>query len=93
MMTTATDASKTQAHGTEQVIRQIQSDAKRSMIAEVSEALHQQRAAVQSIARSLEDVSQGAESSSAAAGEVATLAARVRGLASALNASAGQFRV
>jgi len=94
-MTEATDASRTQAHEAEQVIRAIQSDAGRTatMIAEVSEALGGQRAAVQSIVRSLGDVARDTTSSRAAAGEVAALASRVRDLASALNTSAGQFRV
>jgi methyl-accepting chemotaxis protein len=94
-MTQATDASRTQAHEAEQVIRAIQSDAGRTanMIAEVSAALGEQRAAVQSIFRSLGDVARDTTSSRAAAGEVAALASQVRDLASALNTSAGQFRV
>ncbi|MEO8038732.1 MAG: methyl-accepting chemotaxis protein [Betaproteobacteria bacterium] len=93
-MSAATGASQGQAREAERVIREIQADSQRTaqMIAEVSTALIEQRAAVQSIAGSLEDVSRGAESSSAAAGEVSSLATRLQTLASSLNASAGQFR-
>ena len=94
-MTSVTDASQAGAKEAESVIIKIEEDAGRTarMITEVSEALIEQRSAVQSISRSLEGVSQSAESSSAAAAEVSSLATQVRDLAAALNASAGQFRI
>jgi methyl-accepting chemotaxis protein len=94
-MTAATDVSQSQAQEAEKVIRELREDAQHTaqMIAEVSEALREQRAAVHSIAHSLEDVSHGAESSSAAAGELSALATRLKDLASSLNGSAAQFQI
>lgn len=94
-MTTATDASQVGAREVEQVMRNVQSDAHATarMIAEVSQVLAEQRHAVQSITQSLERLSRGAEASSAAAGDVSTLAVELKDLASSLNTSTAHFRI
>jgi methyl-accepting chemotaxis protein len=63
------------------------------MIGEVSHALAEQRASVQAVAHSLEDMTRGTESSNAAAEEVSARATQLKELASSLNLSAAQFQV
>jgi methyl-accepting chemotaxis protein len=94
-MLAVTQASQARAGEAGQIIREIERDAQHTaqMISEVTQALAEQRTAVQSIAQSLESVTHGAEESSAVARDMSSLAGRVKGLAASLSEVASRFRV